>query len=150
MSECVPRVFNVQVSDHKAKTMRTMDRAVPGAGIAPVGRLLHALADGGYRGWWDLEVISDDNAAVGYEVALATVVRALHDVWAAGRAMSLNDDLANDRTYLWCRAAYRDRAVRPRVRGLEGRVSDQLGPHRASRIVTSTRSLACSSWCRAR
>ena len=78
------RVFNVQVSDHKAKTMRTMDRAVPGAGIAPLGRLLHALADGGYRGWWDLEVISDDNAAVGYEVALATAVRALHDVWAAG------------------------------------------------------------------
>jgi sugar phosphate isomerase/epimerase len=79
-----PQVFNVQISDHKAKTMRTLDRAMPGAGIAPLGRLLHALADGGYTGWWDLEVISDDNAAVGYEVALTTAVAALHDVWAAG------------------------------------------------------------------
>jgi len=78
-----PQVFNVQISDHKAKTMRTLDRAMPGAGIAPLGRLLHALADGGYTGWWDLEVISDDNAAVGYEVALTTAVAALRDVWAA-------------------------------------------------------------------
>jgi sugar phosphate isomerase/epimerase len=81
------QVFNVQVSDHKPKTLRTMDRAVPGAGIAPLGPLLHALAEGGYAGWWDLEVISDDNAAVGYEVALSTAVAALRDVWsAAGKA----------------------------------------------------------------
>jgi sugar phosphate isomerase/epimerase len=78
------QVFNVQVSDHKAKTMRTMDRAMPGAGIAPVGRLLHALADGGYTGWWDLEVISDDNEAMGYEVALVAALRAFDEVWAAG------------------------------------------------------------------
>jgi sugar phosphate isomerase/epimerase len=76
-----PLVFNVQVSDHKAKTMRTLDRAMPGAGIAPLGPLLHALADGGYAGWWDLEVISDDNAAMGYELALVTAVQALRDVW---------------------------------------------------------------------
>jgi sugar phosphate isomerase/epimerase len=78
-----PHVFNVQVSDHKAATMRTMDRAMPGAGIAPVGQLLHALADGGYDGWWDLEVISDDNQAMGYDVALATALQAIEAVWAA-------------------------------------------------------------------
>ncbi len=76
-------MFNVQVSDHKATTMRTMDRAMPGAGIAPIGPLLHALADGGYDGWWDLEVISDDNQAMGYDVALATAVRAIDEVWTA-------------------------------------------------------------------
>jgi sugar phosphate isomerase/epimerase len=82
--ESAPKVFNVQVSDHKAKTMRTMDRAIPGAGIAPIGRLLHALADGGYDGWWDLEVISDDNEAMGNERALAAAVQALRDAWARG------------------------------------------------------------------
>jgi sugar phosphate isomerase/epimerase len=81
--ESAPKVFNVQVSDHKAKTMRTMDRAAPGAGIAPLGRILRALADGGYAGWWDLEVISDDNEAMGNELALATSVQALEDVWDA-------------------------------------------------------------------
>jgi sugar phosphate isomerase/epimerase len=76
-------VFNVQESYHKAKTMRTMDRAAPGAGIAPLGRILRALADGGYAGWWDLEVISADNEAMGNELALATSVQALEDVWDA-------------------------------------------------------------------
>ena len=32
---------------------------MPGEGIIPLHRLLHSLADGGYSGWWELEVISD-------------------------------------------------------------------------------------------
>lgn len=81
--ESAGRVFSVQVSDHKARTMRTMDRAMPGAGIAPVGTLLRALHEGGYDGWWDLEVISDDNEAVGYREAVRAAVDAFGAVWDA-------------------------------------------------------------------
>ncbi len=65
------RVLSVQPSDHKAVTLRTLDRAVPGQGIAPVGDLVRALEDGGYRGFYDLEVLSPDNEARGYDRTLA-------------------------------------------------------------------------------
>lgn len=74
-------VLCVQVSDHKAVTVRALDRAMPGEGIIPLHRLLHALADGGYDGWWELEVISEGNAAAGVEVVLEAARRAVHDAW---------------------------------------------------------------------
>jgi sugar phosphate isomerase/epimerase len=70
-----PLAFSVQVSDHKAVTMRTLDRAVPGAGVAPVAALVGALEAGGYRGLYDLEVLSDDNETRGYDETLAQSVR---------------------------------------------------------------------------
>jgi sugar phosphate isomerase/epimerase len=78
------RVFYVQVSDHKALTLRAQDRAMPGQGIIPLHRLLHALSDGGYAGWWELEVISDQNDTMGIEVALQTAMRGIEEVWASG------------------------------------------------------------------
>jgi sugar phosphate isomerase/epimerase len=78
------RVFCVQVSDHKAFTLRALDRAMPGEGIIPLHRLLHALADGGYDGWWELEVISDANPAAGVDVVLETARRAVHEAWDTG------------------------------------------------------------------
>lgn len=77
------KVFYVQVSDHKAITLRTQDRAMPGQGIIPLHRLLHALADGGYSNWWELEVISDHNEEMGIEPALKAAVRGIEDVWAS-------------------------------------------------------------------
>jgi len=64
------RVLSCQPSDHKAVTLRTLDRAVPGDGIAPVGRLAAALEEGGSRGMYDLEVLSDDNEERGYDRTL--------------------------------------------------------------------------------
>lgn len=64
------RVLSCQPSDHKAVTLRTLDRAVPGDGIAPVGRLVAALEEGGYQGMYDLEVLSDDNEGRGYDLTL--------------------------------------------------------------------------------
>jgi len=81
--ESADHVFYVQVSDHKAVTLRTQDRAMPGSGIVPLHRLLRALVDGGYEGWWELEVISDQNAVMGIDVALETAVRSLDEVWAS-------------------------------------------------------------------
>lgn len=76
-------VFYVQVSDHKAVTLRTMDRVAPGQGIIPLERLLQALVDGGYDGWWELEVISDQNEQMGIEAALEASARGLEEVWAS-------------------------------------------------------------------
>jgi sugar phosphate isomerase/epimerase len=68
------RVFSAQPSDHKAVTLRTLDRAIPGRGIAPIGALVRALEDGGYRGFYDLEVLSPDNDEKGYDQTLKEAV----------------------------------------------------------------------------
>jgi len=68
------RVFSAQPSDHKPVTLRTLDRAVPGRGIAPVGALVQALEGGGYRGFYDLEVLSPDNDEKGYDQTLREAV----------------------------------------------------------------------------
>jgi sugar phosphate isomerase/epimerase len=65
------RIHAVQISDYKAATMRTLDRALLGEGILPLQRILRALERGGYRGWYETEIISDDVDAMGYETALA-------------------------------------------------------------------------------
>jgi sugar phosphate isomerase/epimerase len=73
------RVLSVQPSDHKAVTLRTLDRAVPGQGIAPVGALVQALEDGGYRGFYDLEVLSPDNDEKGYDRTLKETIAGFAD-----------------------------------------------------------------------
>ena len=64
------RIHAVQVSDYKAVTMRTLDRALLGEGILPLRAIVRALERGGYRGWYEAEIISDDIDAMGYERAL--------------------------------------------------------------------------------
>jgi sugar phosphate isomerase/epimerase len=67
-------VFSVQPSDHKAMTLRTLDRTVPGWGVAPITQLVAALEAGGYKGFYDLEVLSDNNEATGYDRTLSDAV----------------------------------------------------------------------------
>jgi sugar phosphate isomerase/epimerase len=64
------RIHAVQVCDVKRVTLRTMDRALLGRGILPLAAMLRALERGGYRGWYEAEIISDDLEAMGYERAL--------------------------------------------------------------------------------
>jgi len=64
------RIHAVQISDYKRVTTRTMDRALLGRGILPLRRILRALERGGYRGWYEVEIISDDLERLGYERAL--------------------------------------------------------------------------------
>ena len=64
------RIHAVQVCDVKRVTLRTMDRALLGRGILPLRALLRALERGGYRGWYEVEIISDDLERMGYERAL--------------------------------------------------------------------------------
>lgn len=65
-------VHAVQLSDHKAITTRTMDRAQLGDGIIPWPEMLAAIGRSGYAGHVELEIIADDNEEVGYEPVLTT------------------------------------------------------------------------------
>jgi len=64
------RIHAVQISDVKRVTLRTMDRALLGKGILPLRAIFRALERGGYRGWYEAEIISDDLERMGYERAL--------------------------------------------------------------------------------
>jgi sugar phosphate isomerase/epimerase len=56
----VDRFAGVHVADHRAPTRGWADRALPGDGDAPVSELLTALDEAGWRGFYDLEIFSDD------------------------------------------------------------------------------------------
>jgi sugar phosphate isomerase/epimerase len=50
----------VQICDWRAETRGWMDRVLPGDGVIDLPALFAALEDGGFDGWYDLEVFSDD------------------------------------------------------------------------------------------
>ena len=54
------RIVGVQVNDWREPTRGWCDRALPGEGRAGVPGILAALLECGYRGWYDLEIFSDD------------------------------------------------------------------------------------------
>jgi sugar phosphate isomerase/epimerase len=76
------RIHAVQLSDYKAVTMRTLDRALLGEGILPLREIVRTLERGGYRGWYEAEIISDDVDAMGYERALAHTREAFVRLWS--------------------------------------------------------------------
>ena len=69
-SDAARRIHAVQISDYKRVTLRTLDRALLGRGVLPLPQMLRALEDGGYRGWYEAEIISDDVERIGYEQVL--------------------------------------------------------------------------------
>jgi len=64
------RIHAVQISDYKRLTMRTLDRALLGKGVLPLRAMIRGLETGGYRGWYEAEIISDDVERIGYERVL--------------------------------------------------------------------------------
>ena len=79
------RIFAAQISDQKPVTLKTMDRAMPGEGIIPIAELIRALEAVGYAGYYDAEVISEDNVEMGYDKALAKVIAGFDDAWSRAR-----------------------------------------------------------------
>jgi len=76
-----PRMFSLQLSDHKPITLRTLDRAQLGDGIIPWGDLLNSIRASGYGGFFELEIISDDNEHVAYEGVLGTAAEWITSRW---------------------------------------------------------------------
>ena len=58
--EHVDRFTGVHVADWREPTRTWADRALPGDGVADVPRLLAALDEAGWRGFYDIEIFSDD------------------------------------------------------------------------------------------
>jgi|KBSMisStandDraft_5_1062788.scaffolds.fasta_scaffold317063_2 sugar phosphate isomerase/epimerase len=58
--EIAPRVNVVQLNDVREPTRSWNDRVLPGDGVADLPAILRALREGGFDGWYDLEVFSDD------------------------------------------------------------------------------------------
>jgi sugar phosphate isomerase/epimerase len=54
------RFNGVQVNDWREPTRSWADRVLPGDGIIDLPTLLGAVDAGGFRGWYDLEIFSDD------------------------------------------------------------------------------------------
>ena len=54
------RILGVQVCDVRPETRSWCDRVLPGDGIVDWRAVLDALDGGGYTGWYDLEIFSDD------------------------------------------------------------------------------------------
>lgn len=50
----------VHINDWRAETRGWDDRALPGDGIIPLPEIFAALEDGGFDGWYDLEIFSSE------------------------------------------------------------------------------------------
>ena len=53
------RFAGVHVADWREPTRNTNDRVFPGEGVADLPRILDALQDARYDGWYDVEIFSD-------------------------------------------------------------------------------------------
>jgi sugar phosphate isomerase/epimerase len=70
------RIGLVQLSDFAIGTRSTPDRLVPGDGDIPLGRIVGALLDAGYRGDFDIEIIGPRIDAEGYDSAVPRAIEA--------------------------------------------------------------------------
>jgi sugar phosphate isomerase/epimerase len=77
LSDAADLIGLVQVSDTMPGTRCTPDRAVPGDGMIPLGRVLGEILAAGYRGAFDLEMIGPRIEAEGYEKAVPRALAAL-------------------------------------------------------------------------
>ena len=50
----------VHINDWRAETRGWDDRALPGEGVIPLPEIFAALEDGGFDGWYDLEIFSSE------------------------------------------------------------------------------------------
>jgi len=75
------RIAIVQVSDFKVGTMCASERVVIGDGDIPLRRLCRALADAGYDGWYDIELLGPAIEAEGYEAVLPRAIARFRALW---------------------------------------------------------------------
>ena len=54
------RIVGVQLSDWRVSTRGWCDRVLPGDGTIDLRAVFRALEEGGYDGWYDVEIFSDN------------------------------------------------------------------------------------------
>jgi sugar phosphate isomerase/epimerase len=60
LTEHAARIITLHVNDRREPTRTTWDRMLPGDGVADVVGIMRSLVEGGFSGWYELEVLSDD------------------------------------------------------------------------------------------
>ena len=60
LREHASRIVSMHIDDWRDPTRSPFDRVLPGDGIADVPSMLGSLEDGGFDGWYELEILSDD------------------------------------------------------------------------------------------
>ena len=58
----VDRIAGVHLADRREPTRSHFDRVLPGEGVLDLGAVLRTLDEGGYDGWYDVEIFSDNGA----------------------------------------------------------------------------------------
>jgi sugar phosphate isomerase/epimerase len=81
IQERCDRIAIVQVSDFAAGTMAASERVVIGDGDIPLSRICRALADAGYAGWWDIELLGSRIEAEGYESVVPRALARFRELW---------------------------------------------------------------------
>jgi sugar phosphate isomerase/epimerase len=75
------RIAIVQVSDFKVGTLCASERVVIGDGDIPLRRICRALAEAGYAGWYDLELLGPAIEAEGYASVVPRAIRRFRELW---------------------------------------------------------------------
>src|SRR5262249_19885886 len=65
----------------KVGTLAASERVVIGDGDIPLRRICHALADAGYAGWWDIELLGSAIEAEGYESVVPRALKRFRELW---------------------------------------------------------------------
>jgi sugar phosphate isomerase/epimerase len=58
----VDKIAGVHVSDRREPTRSHFDRVLPGDGVLDLAAVFRTLEAGGYDGWYDIEIFSDNGA----------------------------------------------------------------------------------------
>ena len=56
----VDRIAGVHIADRREPTRSAFDRVLPGDGVLDLRTVVHALEAGGFDGWYDVEIFSDN------------------------------------------------------------------------------------------
>lgn len=70
----VKRIGLVQLNDVKAGTFFTPSRVPMGDGVIPVGRIVNAFKQAGYKGYYDIEIVGPEVEKLGYEETIRRAV----------------------------------------------------------------------------
>jgi sugar phosphate isomerase/epimerase len=75
------RIALVQISDFEIGTMKASERVVIGDGDIPLRRICRALAEAGYQGWYDIELLGPAIESEGYESVVARSMARFRALW---------------------------------------------------------------------
>jgi sugar phosphate isomerase/epimerase len=85
ITKYIDQITGIQVCDRTATSLGRFDRALPGDGVLPVVDIIRTAEQAGYRGWYELEIFSDDGT-FGEPVPNSMWQQPAVDVARAGKA----------------------------------------------------------------